>query len=77
MNENLIAALLRVNADTAQLRGFGASDVDAMRDAIESGRITWQAEEGATWAEITRDAKRAEILTFVSTPYGVLVLDEN
>lgn len=75
MNENLVAALLYANAHADQMRGFGDTDVDAMRNAVESGEITWEREPGSTWAEITQDARKAAILTFTATPYGVVVLD--
>lgn len=77
MSDELKAALLYANASTEQLRGFGPTDADAMRHAVWSGRVTWVEEEGATWQDIASDAKRAGILTFVSTPHGVLVLDNN
>lgn len=81
MDENLVAALLYADAYTDQMRGFGATEVDAIRDAIESGRIAWQLDTPpvthADWRDITQDAKSAAILTFTKTPYGVLVLDRN
>lgn len=77
MDDKLVAALLYANADTDQLRGFGATDVDAMRNAVESGEITWEREPGASWEDITADAKRAGIATFASTPYGVVIIDNN
>jgi hypothetical protein len=80
MNEKVTAALLRVNASADQLRGFGATDVDAMRDAIESGRVVWQLDTApetyADWRDITQDAKSAGMLTFHTTPYGVLITDD-
>lgn len=80
MNENLVAALLRANACADQMRGFGDTETDAMRDAIESGRIAWQWDSPPVthtdWRDIVRDAKSAGILTFHKTPYGVLITDD-
>jgi hypothetical protein len=77
MDDKLVAALLYANASTDELRGYGATDVEAMRNAVESGEISWDREPGSSWAEITQDARKAAIVTFASTPYGVLVLDNN
>lgn len=71
------AAVFAAEVDVQSVRGFGETDVDAMRNAVESKRVTWDVEEGATWEEITRDAKRAGILTFTRTDHGVLVCDNN
>lgn len=80
MSDKLIAALMRVNASVDQMRGFGPDEVDAMRNAIESGRVVWQWDTPpATWLDwslITQDAKRAGMLTFHATPYGVLITDD-
>lgn len=75
MSDKLIAALLHAEADAEEMRGFGPTAEDAMRDAVQSGRVTWQTEEPATWAEITCDALKAGMLRFTQTPYGVLVTD--
>lgn len=77
MDDKLVAALLYANASTDELRGFGATDVDAMRDAVESGRLTWEREPGSTWEEITADCRKACVVDFISTPYGVLIIDNN
>lgn len=77
MDDKLVAALLYADASTDELRGFGATDVDAMRNAVESGQITWEREPGATWVDITADCRRAGIVRFVSTPYGVVIIDNN
>ncbi|CAL9610493.1 hypothetical protein SUDANB1_05615 [Streptomyces sp. enrichment culture] len=57
--------------------GFGPDDVTAIREAIEAGRLSWTIEEGATWEEIAADARKACILTFHRSSFGVLVTDEN
>lgn len=80
MNEKVVAALLCVNASADQLRGFGETDADAMRDAVESERVAWQwdtpPETYADWRDITQDAKSAGMLTFHQTPYGALITDD-
>lgn len=77
MNEDLKAALAYADADADQFRGFGATAEDAMRNAVESGQLTWEREPGSTWADITADCRKAGIVTFVSTPYGVVIVDNN
>jgi hypothetical protein len=57
--------------------GFAQDEETVIREAIESGRLSWQMEEGATWAEIAADARKAGILTFYRSWFGVLVTDEN
>lgn len=73
----MMAARYAAEVRVEQFRGFGETEAEAMRDAVESRRVTWDAEEGATWDEITADAKSAGILTFTTTPHGVVVWDNN
>lgn len=78
-NNAFMAALFTAPATPAeQVRGFGATEAEAMQDAVEVRKsVTWDVEDGATWQEIAADAKNAAILTFKRTRHGVLVLDEN
>lgn len=75
------AATFHANVDPELVQGFGKDEVAAMQRAIESGNVTWEWETAPTtwldWSLITQDAKRAGILTFHQTPYGVLITDEN